>query len=109
MDAVHKAKPVLLEPIVDVEITAPSSSMGDINSDISGKRGQVLNTDILPGDTCHIHVKVPLSEMANFTSELKSITGGQGAFTMDYSHDNPTPPNVQAAIVAAYDPKHDDD
>ena len=106
-DAVQKAKPVLLEPFVDVEITAPQTSMGDINSDISGKRGQVLDTDMLPGEACHIHAKVPLAEMANFTSELKSITGGQGAFSMDYSHDSPAPPNVQATIVAAH--KHEDE
>lgn len=108
-DAVNKAKPVLLEPVVDVEITAPQSSMGDINSDISSKRGQVLNTDMLPGEACHIHAKVPLAEMTNFTSELKSITAGQGAFTMDYSHDAPAPPNVQSAIVAEFEHKDEED
>jgi len=107
--AIEQAKPVLLEPIVDVEITAPTSALGDINSDISGKRGQVLSSDMLPGDSCHIHAKVPLAEMTNFTSELKSITGGQGAFSMDYSHDSPTPANVQATIIAAYDRKDDED
>jgi len=107
-DAIQKAKPVLLEPVVDVEITAPQSAMGDINSDISGKRGQVLDTDMLPGEACHIHAKVPLAEMANFTSELKSITAGQGGFTMDYSHDSPTPPNVQAEVVAKHEHKDED-
>ena len=107
-DAVQKAKPVLLEPVVDVEITAPQSAMGDINSDISGKRGQVLDTDMLPGESCHIHAKVPLAEMSNFTSELKSITAGQGGFSMDYSHDSPAPPNVQAEIVAKHEHKDED-
>lgn len=109
IDAVQKARPVLLEPFVDVEITAPSSSMGDINSDLSGKRGQVQNTDYLPGDMCIIYAKAPLAEMATYSSQLKSMTAGQGSFTMDYSHDEQTPPNVQATIVAEYKPKDEED
>jgi len=109
IDAITKAKPALLEPFVDVEITAPSNKMGDITADLSGKRGQVQNTDYLPGDLCVIHAKVPLSEMMTYSSQLKSMTGGQGSFTMDYSHDERTPPNVQAEIVAAFKPKEEED
>ena len=109
IDAVQKAKPVLLEPFVDVEITAPSTSMGDINSDLSGKRGQVQNTDYLPGDMCIIYAKAPLSEMSTYSSQLKSMTAGQGSFTMNYSHDERTPPNVQADIVAQYKPRDEED
>ena len=109
IDAVSKARPVLLEPFVDVEITAPATSMGDINSDLSGKRGQVQNTDYLPGDVCIIYAKAPLSEMATYSSQLKSMTAGQGSYTMNYSHDERTPPNVQADIVAAYKPKDEED
>ena len=67
------------------------------------------NTDYLPGDLCVIHAKVPLSEMMTYSSQLKSMTGGQGSFTMDYSHDERTPPNVQAEIVAAFKPKEEED
>lgn len=109
IDAVQKARPALLEPFVDVEVTAPSSSMGDINADISGKRGQVLNTDMLPGDMVIITAKVPLAEMGTYSSQLKSMTAGQGSFVMDYSHDERTPPNVQAEIVAAYKPDDEED
>lgn len=109
IDAVKKARPALLEPIVSVEITAPQSAMGDITSDLSGKRGQVLDTDMLPGDMCLIHAKVPLSEMGAYSSQLKSITAGQGSFVMDYSHDEQTPPNVQQEIIAAFNPQDDDD
>jgi elongation factor G len=109
IDAVRKARPALLEPIVNVEITAPQHAIGDITSDLSGKRGQVLSTDILPGDMCLIQAQVPLSEMGSYSSQLKSITGGQGSYVMDYSHDEQTPPNVQQEIVAAYRPQDDED
>jgi elongation factor G len=109
IDAVRKAKPVLLEPVCRVEITAPSSAMGDISADLSSKRGQMGDTDYLPGDTVLIHAKVPLAEMQNYSSVLKSLTGGQGSYTMDYSHDDPTPPNVQQEIMARYAPADEDE
>ncbi len=109
IDAFKKARPVLLEPFVEVEITAPNSSIGDITSDLSGKRGQIEDTQILAGDMCLIRAKAPLSEMNNYSSQLKSMTGGQGAFVMDYSHDEQTPPNVQAEIISQFKPKEEED
>ncbi len=109
VDAVQKAKPALLEPFVDVEITAPQSAMGDIASDLSSKRGAVQDTLMLPGDMVLIHAKAPLAEMTTFSNELKSITAGQGSFVMDYSHDERTPPNVQQDIIAAYKPRDEED
>ncbi|MDX2115823.1 MAG: elongation factor G [Planctomycetota bacterium] len=109
IDAVAKARPALLEPFVDIEITAPASSMGDITADLSGKRGQVQSTDYIAGDMCIIRAKAPLSEMNNYSGQLKSMTGGQGSFVMDYSHDERTPPNVQAEIVAQYKPHAEED
>lgn len=109
IDAVKKAKPALLEPICDLEITAPASKLGDITADLSGKRGQVLGTDVLPGDMCLIRAKAPLAEMNTYANQLKSMTGGQGSFVMDYSHDEHTPPNVQAEIVASYNPQEEED
>ena len=106
---IRKAKPVLLEPIVAVEITAPSSSVGDISADLSSKRGQMGETEFLPGDMVLIHAKVPLAEMNAYSSVLKSMTGGQGSFVMDYSHDDRTPPNVQADIIAKYQPHEEED
>jgi len=108
IEAVSKAHPALLEPFVDVEVTIPSQYMGDIAADISGKRGQVQNTDYLPGDMCVLFAKVPLAEMSSYSTQLKSITAGQGSYVMDYSHDEQTPPNVQADIVAAFKPKDED-
>jgi elongation factor G len=109
VDAIAKARPALLEPIVDVEITAPASHMGDITADLSGKRGQVQNTDYMPGDICVIVAKVPLSEMGQYSSQLKSMTAGQGSFSMDLSHYERTPPMVQEQVVAAFKPKADEE
>ena len=109
IDAISKARPALLEPYVDVEISAPANKIGDISADISSKRGQVINTEIVPGDTAQIHAKVPLAEMGNYSGQLKSMTGGHGSFVMNYSHDERTPPNVQAEIVAAYKPRHEEE
>ncbi len=110
IDAVSKARPALLEPYVAVEVTAPADSMGDITADLAGtKRGRVQGSDVIPGNQCVIKAVVPLAELATFSNELKSLTGGQGSFSMEYSHDDYTPASVQAQIVAAFKPHHDED
>ena len=109
MDGFLKAKPVLLEPIVHLEVTVPTANMGDINSDLAGKRGRVQGTDMLPGDMCVIKANVPLAEVSNYQSQLKSVTGGQGSYTMEFSHYDPVPPNVQQQIVAQHKPKEEED
>jgi elongation factor G len=109
IDAVLKAKPVLLEPIVEVEVTAPASCMGDLTSDFSGRRGHVLDTEMLPGDLCTIRAEVPLAEMGTYSSQLKSMTAGQASFVMDYSHDAAAPPSVQQQLVASFSHKDDED
>jgi len=108
VDAVQKAKPVLLEPYVTMEITVPADMIGDISSDISGRRGRIQGTDMLPGNLAVISTEVPLSEVMSYSSQLKSITGGTGSYTMEYSHDERTPPNVQAEVVKAFKPKEDE-
>jgi elongation factor G len=109
MDAIQKAQPVLLEPIVITEITVPADKMGDINGDLSGKRGRILGTDMIPGDLMVIKAQVPLSEMMNYQSQLKSVTGGQGSFTMELSHYDPVPAMLQQQIVAQYKPRAEED
>jgi len=109
IDAIQKARPVILEPYVSMEVTAPASHLGDLTADLSGKRGRVSATDMLPGDMCRVKAEAPLSEVMNFTNELKSITGGAGSFTMEYSHDETAPPNVQAEVIAAFKPHEDDE
>lgn len=109
IDAVREAKPVLLEPFVDLEVTAPVSAVGDITADLSAKRAHIGETDYIAGDMVMVHAKVPLSEMNLYSSQLKSMTAGQGTYVMDYSHDERTPPNVQQEIIAQYAPTDDDD
>ncbi|HEX2836633.1 MAG TPA: elongation factor G [Phycisphaerales bacterium] len=109
IDAVGKARPVLLEPYVLLEITAPSRYMGDIAGHLSTKRGRVQNSEVLPGDVCLVKAVAPLGEVQNYSNELKSMTGGAGNYSMEYSHDERTPAHVQAAVVAAYKPKQDEE
>ncbi len=94
-------KPILLEPIVNVEVTAPTDFMGDITRDLAGKRGQILGQDILPGNQVTIRAQVPLAEVAGYASQLKSVTGGQGSYAMEFNRYDVVPPNVQQQIVAA--------
>jgi len=109
IDAVKKAKPVLLEPIANVEITVPADSMGDITGDLASKRGRVQGQDMLPGNMVVIKAQVPLSEVAQYNSQLKSVTGGQGSYSMSLSHYEPVPPNIQQQIVAAYSKKPEEE
>ncbi len=109
IDAVQKAHPVLLEPYVKMEITVPADMIGDISSDISGRRGRIQGTDMLPGNQVVVSAEAPMSEVQSYSSQLKSMTGGAGSYTMEYSHDENTPPNVQQEVVKAFKPKDDED
>ncbi|MCJ7778354.1 MAG: elongation factor G, partial [Sedimentisphaerales bacterium] len=86
IDALQKAKPVLLEPIVNIEITIPAENVGDIAGDLASKRGRVLGQDMLPGNFIVIKATVPLSEVTQYNSQLKSVTGGRGSYSMTLSH-----------------------
>jgi elongation factor G len=104
-DAVQKAKPVLLEPIVRMEVTVPEDKMGTITGDLSGKRGRIHATDVIAGGMAVVKAEAPLSEVMQYQSQLKSVTGGQGSFVMELSHYEPVPPQVQQQIVSQYKPK----
>ena len=102
IDAIQKAKPALLEPIVDMEVTIPADNVGDITGDLSSKRGRVIGQEMLPGNFIVIKAQVPLAEVTQYTGQLKSVTGGRGSYSMALSHYEPVPPNVQQQIVAAH-------
>lgn len=102
IDAVTKAKPTLLEPIVNMEITIPAENMGDIAGDIASKRGRVMGQEMLAGNFVIIKAQVPLAEITQYNSQLKSVTGGRGIYAMSLSHYEPVPPNIQQQVVAAY-------
>lgn len=109
LDAFNKARPVVLEPIVDINVTAPNGAMGDINADISGKRGRISNTLALSGGMTTITASVPLSELDSYQSQLKSMTGGVGSYSLSFSHYDPVPAKTQKELISAYKPKEDDD
>ncbi|MDP9173074.1 MAG: elongation factor G [Planctomycetota bacterium] len=108
-EAVSKAHPVLLEPIVNMEVTVPEDKMGTITGDLAGKRGRIQATDIVPGGLAQIKAQAPLSEVMQYQSQLKSVTGGQGSFVMELSHYEPIPPNLQQQIASQYRPKADEE
>ena len=104
LDAIKKAKPVVLEPIVEIAITAPNSSMGDITSDLSGKRGRINNTTAVAGGFTITTGLVPLSELESYQSQLKSMTGGRGSYTISFSHYDQVPAKTQKDLVTTYKP-----
>ncbi len=109
IDAVKKAKPAILEPIVDLEIAVPANFMGDIASDLSGRRGRIIGQDMLPGNQVVVKAQAPLSEVMQYNSQLRSVTGGQGSYTMELSHYEPVPGNVQQQLVAAMAKEKEED
>jgi elongation factor G len=108
LDAIGKARPIVLEPIVNIQINAPAASMGDIAGDISAKRGQISGTDGAAGGMVTIAGRVPLSELNNYQARLKSVTAGQGSFVVELSHYEPVPPAVQQQLAAQYKHVEDD-
>jgi elongation factor G len=109
VDAIKKARPVVLEPIVEISVSAPNESMGDITADLSGKRGRVSNTSAMTGGMTSITGLVPLSELDSYQSQLKSITGGVGTFSMTLSHYDPVPAKTQKDLIAEYKPTEEED
>ncbi|MFH0344515.1 MAG: elongation factor G [Chromatiales bacterium] len=108
-EAFKNAKPVVLEPIVEIRITLPSANMGDITADLSTKRGRVSNTSALPGGLIEIAGQVPLSELEQYQSQLKSMTGGHGSYTIEFSHYDPVPVRTQQQLMAAFKPQAAED
>jgi len=110
IDAIEKAKPILLEPIVNVEVAIPQEFLGDINAIINSKRGHIVGMDT-EGSMQIIKAQVPHAEMFRFCSELRSITGGRGSFSIELDHYAEVPPNVASAVIAAYKKSrtHDED
>ncbi len=98
-DGFLKAKPVLLEPVVNLEVTAPVDNLGDLQGDIASRRGQPVGQEMLPGQMAVLKARVPLAEVSDYHSRLSSITGGQGSYMMEFSHYDQVPSNVQQKIV----------
>ncbi len=102
IEAVREARPLVLEPIVQVEITAPEHSIGDITGDLASRRGQVNGTRAAVPGSLIVQGLAPLAELASYQSRLNAITAGEGRYTLLLSHYEPVPPNTQASLVGAY-------
>ena len=102
MAAVREARPLVLEPIVQVEITAPEHSIGDITGDLASRRGQVNGTRTAVPGSLVVQGLAPLAELASYQTRLNAMTAGQGRYTLLLSHYEAVPPNTQAALVGAY-------
>jgi elongation factor G len=95
----QQAKPSLLEPIVTLHVTVPGDKLGDISSDMSGRRGRVSGMDSAGGDLQTLTAEVPLAEVTTYARNLSSITGGQGSYTMEFNRYEIVPPNIQREIT----------
>src|SRR5262245_16305048 len=104
LDALGKARPILLEPIVNVEIVAPETKMGDVAGELSGHRGHIKGSDAPRPGTVQISAQAPLSELEHFPARLKSLTAGHGSYSMEFSHYEPAPPQLTQKLVAAHRP-----
>ncbi len=108
IDAIGKANPIVLEPIARVEVTTPNHYVGDITGHLSGIRGRIAGSDSLAGNQAKIQANVPLAELGDYQATLKSLTGGEGSFTMEFDHYETVPPIVQKALEKDYKPQADD-
>jgi elongation factor G len=100
--AVMDAKPVLLEPIMDVVVFVPERNMGDVISDLNGKRGKIAGMEPSGDHIEMVKAQVPLSSMYRFPIDLRSITQGRGRYTMKFSHYEEVPTHAAQAVIAAY-------
>jgi elongation factor G len=108
IDAMLKARPIVLEPIVKVEITGPETAMGDITGDLSSKRGQVNGTHAVQAGSMTVSGQVPLSELNGYQARLNGMTGGQGRYTLELSHYEAVPPAIQTQLTSQYKIKDED-
>jgi elongation factor G len=107
LDALGKARPIVLEPIVNMDVVAPEQKMGDIAGEISGHRGHIKGSDSPRPGTVQILAQAPLSELEHFPARLKSLTAGHGSYTLEFSHYDPAPPMLQQRLAAAHRPAAD--
>ncbi len=100
LEVFRQAKPTLLEPVVNLHITVPADNVGDVSSDLSGRRGQMVGMTPAGGGQTTVEAKAPLAEVSTYARTLSSMTGGQGSYTMEFSHYDVVPPNVLQEVTA---------
>ena len=101
-NAIKDAGPIVIEPVVRIEVTAPSAATGDITGDLATRRGRVSGSQSLASHRTLISALVPLAELRDYQSRVKSLTGGEGAYSMELSHYDPVPPKKQQELMNAF-------
>ncbi len=105
IDALSRARAMVLEPIVNVDVVVPESHIGDLTGDLSARRAHVRGTDSPRPGVSKISAQAPLSELENFPMRLKSLTAGEGSYTLEFSHYEAAPSQLQQKLVAAHKPQ----
>ena len=108
IEAIRAARPIVLEPIVNIEIVVPETAIGDLSGDLSGRRGHITGTDGRGHGTAAISGEVPLAELNDYQSRLKSLTGGQGSYTIEFARYAAVPPTIQQQLASKFQ-LHDED
>jgi elongation factor G len=107
LEAVQGARPVVLEPLVELDVQVPQDVMGSITGDLSGRRGRVLGTRSLPQGRISVMAQAPLAELDDYPERLKALTGGDATFTMEFADYEPVPEPLQRKLCQDF--KHGDD
>jgi len=107
IDAIERARPVILEPIVRIRIVAQDNAMGDLAGDLSSRRGRISGSEAKSGGRIAIDGEVPLAELEGYESRLKSLTGGEGTYSIELSHYDPVPANIQKQLADAFQRSED--
>ncbi|WP_153133282.1 elongation factor G [Dechloromonas hortensis] len=108
IEAIRAARPIVLEPIVNIEIVVPETAIGDLSGDLSGRRGHITGTDGRGHGMAAISGEVPLAELNDYQSRLKSLTGGQGSYTIEFARYAAVPPTIQQQLASKFQ-LHDED
>ena len=109
IEAIRAAAPIVLEPVVEIEIIAPETAMGDVTGDLSSRRGQIVRADTRGQGRMVINGMVPLAELADYQSRLNSLTGGRGHYDIELSHYTAVPENIQQQLMAGFKLKEEED
>ncbi len=109
LEAAAKARPIVLEPIVNIELTTPETAVGDVSGDLSSRRGQITGHQTGRGGMITVVGQAPLAELDSFQSRVTSLTGGQGSYTLEFSHYEQVPPQVQQQLAAQFKPVQEEE
>jgi len=109
IDAAKKANPILLEPIISLDMIVPSGDIGAVTGDLTSRRGQILGASGLDQGNQSVKALVPMSELNNYSSKLNSLTRGQGTFSMEFDHYQPAPDRLAREVASQWNPRVEED